>query len=457
MKSSSSDLSCAEQQRVGCALGGIYTALSIDSILPVMHTGPGCIHAVSSVLSVANGGQNPIPYMESSVPCSNLTEAQVVFGASDSLRSTLEGALRYYKAKIFIIVSGCSAEIIGEDIEDIAAQYNTEERVVLAAPLPGFKGNNLYGHSKILSSIIDGYVCKYGYSGVCEKRVNIFGVVPHYDPMWAGTLEKLDNLLRMIGLEPNIIYAPGNGLEGLKKIPTAQFNLVIGPWVDLDIAKKLKRKFDTPYLHFPYMPIGPGAEEEFVEFLANNISLDINICKSIVKKRQDRYYYYFDRTLGWLFDMHNQRSLPREFFVNGSASAAASVSKYMTSDLGLCPRKIFITEDVPKKYRQIAAQSILDVSGGYIDEEDIIFTDDGGAFEQYLKGIDQSVKKSAVFGSIWDDITAKHANMPFVSVCAPYGDVVVGDKNYFGCDGAISLMADLYNDTEKKGLVSAVV
>ena len=59
--------------------------------------------------------------------------------------------------------------------------------------------------------------------------------------------------------------------------------------------------------------------------------------------------------------------------------------------------------------------------------------------------------------SIWDDLTAKHANMPFVSVGAPYGDVLVCDKNYFGTDGALRLMADLYNDAEKKGLVSAVV
>lgn len=33
---------CSEQQRVACALGGIYTALAIDKVLPVLHCGPGC-------------------------------------------------------------------------------------------------------------------------------------------------------------------------------------------------------------------------------------------------------------------------------------------------------------------------------------------------------------------------------------------------------------------------------
>ena len=449
--------SCPEEQRVGCALGGIYTALSIGGVLPVMHSGPGCIHAVSSVLSVANGGQSPVPFMESAVPSSNLSEAEVVFGASEKLRSVLEQSLRYYKAEIFLAVTGCSAEIIGEDIEELTESLSTPEKVVLHASLPGFKGNNVWGHGQVLSALIDGYTDVYGEEGTVPGRVNVFGVVPHYDPMWAGTLEKLEQLLRQIGLEPNILYGRGKGTRELRRIPTAECNLLIGPWVDLDIVKKLKRKYGTPFVHFPYMPIGPTAEAELVRCLTEAAGLDRKRTEEIIKDRYERYYYYFDRNLTWLFDMHNQRSLPREFFANTSASAALSVTKYLVSDLGLSPRKIFIPEDVPKKHQKDVRKLFLETAGEYLNEEDIIFTDDGGLFEQYLKEVDQTVRKSAVFGSIWDDIPAKKANMPFVSVGTPYGDVLVGDKQYFGTDGAIGLMSDLYNDAEKKGLVSAVV
>ena len=451
------EYACPEQQRVGCALAGIYTALSIEGVLPIMHSGPGCIHAISSVLSVANGGQNPVPYMESVVPSSNLSEAEVVFGASDKLKSVLEHSLQYYKAEIFMLVTGCSAEIIGEDVGEIAEQYTTPEKTVLHVALPGFKGNNVWGHHQVLSALIDGYVSEYGETEVVPKRVNVWGVVPHYDPMWVGTLEKLETLLRRIGLEPNIIYGPGRGIDALKKIPTAEYNLVLAPWTDLDIAKKLERTFGTPYIHFPYMPIGPTAEAELIRTLAETFDLDPVLTESVIKERADRYFYYFNRNLVWIFDMHNQRSLPREFFANASASAALSITKYFVSDLGLSPRRIYIPEDVPKKHRKTVKKLFLETAGEYLTEEDIIFTDDGGLFEQYLKDVDQMVRKSAVIGSIWDDITAKKANMPFVSVCAPYGDVLVCDKQYFGTDGALTLMADLYNDAEKKGLVSAVV
>ena len=451
------EYACLEQQRVGCGLAGIYTALSIEGVLPIMHSGPGCIHAISSVLSVANGGQNPVPYMESVVPSSNLSEAEVVFGASDKLRSVLEHSLQYYKAEIFLLVTGCSAEIIGEDVQEIADQYSTPEKTVLYVPLPGFKGNNVWGHHQVLNALIDGYVTEYGETEVVPGRVNIWGVVPHYDPMWAGTLEKLEQLLRQIGLEPNIIYGPGGGLKALRRIPTAEYNLLLSPWTDLDIVKKLEREFDTPYIHFPYMPIGPTAEAELIRVLTEKFGLDSEMTEDVIKRRTDRYFYYFERNLVWIFDMHNQRSLPREFFANTSASAALSITKYMVSDLGLCPRKIFIPESVPKRHQKNVRKLFVETAKGFLEDDDVVFTDDGGLFEQYLKDVDQLVRKSAVFGSIWDDLTAKHANMPFVSVGAPYGDVLVCDKNYFGTDGALRLMADLYNDAEKKGLVSAVV
>lgn len=448
---------CPEQQRVGCALGGIYTALAIDGVLPVLHCGPGCIHAISSVLSVANGGQNPVPYMEPSIPETNLTEAEVVFGASDRLRTVLKEAKRFYKASVFLLCTGCSAEIIGEDVQDIADEFDSPEQTVIYTPMPGFKGNNVWGHEQVLSTLIDGYVEPYGEREVVPGRVNILGVVPHYDPMWAGTLEKLEILLREIGLEPNILYGNGKGLQELRNIPTAEFNLVLAPWTDLDIARKLEKKFGTPYIHFPYMPIGPTAEAELVRCLTEKANLDPELTEQVIRRRADRYHYHFDRSIVWIFDMHNQRSLPREFFTNTSASAALSVTKFLVSDLGLCPRKIFIPEDVPEKHQEHVRQLFMDTAGEYIQPEDVIFTDDGGLFEVYLRDLDQTVRKSAIFGSIWDDLPARKYNMPFVPVGTPYGDILVCDKNYFGTDGALALISDLYHDTEVKGLVSAVV
>jgi hypothetical protein len=88
---------------------------------------------------------------------------------------------------------------------------------------------------------------------------------------------------------------------------------------------------------------------------------------------------------------------------------------------------------------------------------EVEFTDDGGALEQRLADVDQSVRKSVILGSVWDDLLAKRYSMPFVSVSAPYGDALIGDKTYFGSEGAIGLISDIYNDAAAKGLMSPVL
>lgn len=448
---------CPEQQRVGCALGGIYTALSIGGVLPILHSGPGCIVSIGSVLAGSNGGQNAVPFMESSLPCSNFCDKNVVFGGTDKLRSITKHALKYYDAELFLLAGGCSSGIICDDIGEIAAELTTEEKSVLHVQLPGFKGNNIWGHTCVLSILIDQYVAKYGKMEVKPKTVNVLGIVPHYDPMWAATLEKIESLLRQIGLEPNIIYGRGKGLQEVRQLPCAEFNLVLSPWVDLEIAQKLETRYGTPYLHFPYVPIGPTAEAEFIRSLTDYVKLDSDRSEKVIKSRNDRYNYYFDRNIVWLFDMHNLRSLPREFFINASAAAALSLTRFLAHDLGMSPRKIFIPEDVPSQYQEMVRSQLLEIDKAELDPDDIVFTDDGGLFEQYLKDVDQTVRKSVIFGSVWDDLISKKLNMPFVSVSAPYGDVLIGDKTYFGTEGAIGLISDIYNDAAAKGLMSSVL
>ncbi|MDR1042960.1 MAG: nitrogenase molybdenum-iron protein, alpha and beta chain, partial [Clostridiales Family XIII bacterium] len=250
---------CNEQQRVACALGGIYTALSVDGVLPVLHCGPGCIVSISSMLSVANGGQNAVKFMESSLPCTNFCDADVVFGGMDKLHTLIERSLEYYDAELFLVVSGCASEIIGDDMEEAVGRFADVGKPVIHAELPGFKGDNLYGHGKVLNALID------RCAAPCPGRknpllVNVLGIVPHYDPMWAATLDKLEAMLERIGLKPNILYGRNGGLDKFAAIPSAGFNLVVSPWVDLDVAELLKDRFGAPYLHYPNIPIGPTEE-----------------------------------------------------------------------------------------------------------------------------------------------------------------------------------------------------
>jgi nitrogenase molybdenum-iron protein beta chain len=439
-------------------MGGVYTALAIEKVLPILHSGPGCQTSYGAVLAGSNGGQNAATYMESCLPCTNFCESDVVFGGMDRLRMLTEGSLRYFDADAFMIASGCTPEIIGDDIEDIVREFSSLKKPVINVPLPGFKGNNLWGHSQVLSALIDTFAKKPDSNNTIIKgQVNILGIIPYYDTMWNSTLIQLEEMLSQIGLKPNVLYGRGKTVENLKMIPSAEFNLVLAPWTDLDIAEKLKERYGTPYLHYPNLPTGSSETAKFIRCLTQYAGIDKTQSERYISEQEDKYNYFIDRSLVWLFDMHNLRSLPRSFYIISSAAQCLSLTKFLVNDMGMTPRKIFITDDVPEGYRPSVTAFFRELDGCTVPCPDIVFTDDGGALELCLRGVDQSVDKACILGSVWDDLLAKKLNMPYVSVSAPYGDLLIGDKTYFGAGGAISLICDIYNDAAQKGLMSSVI
>jgi nitrogenase molybdenum-iron protein beta chain len=443
-----------EQPRTACTIGGIYTALAIERVVPILHAGPGCWSQAGSLIAMSNGGQNADTFMESVIPSTNFAESDVVFGAADRLERTIARSLKYYDADLFVVVDGCVSQIVGDDIEEVVGRFSREGRPVISASLPGFKGNNLYGHSEILKAIINQWLPKSRPKKVNAKQVNVFGIVPFYDTFWAGTLEEIEKALRRLDLEPNIIYGRGKGIAEVERIPEAAFNLILSPWVDHDIAKLLEEKYGTPYLIYPNIPIGPTDTKLFYDKLAAFAKVDISAAKKIIEGEEDRYYYYINHHLRFIYTC---RVAPKEFFINSSAGVAVALTKFLINDLGFLPRKIFINENVSEEYHEKIYSHINACEWESKGEDgagdiEVIFTNDGGLCDTYVKSEDTTFRKTLLLGTTWDELTAKNLKLPFVSVSSPYGDLMIGAKHFFGFDGALNLVADIYNDTAEKGL-----
>ncbi|MDR2089582.1 MAG: nitrogenase molybdenum-iron protein, alpha and beta chain [Clostridiales Family XIII bacterium] len=431
------NLTCSEQQRTACGVGGLYTALAIERCLPIMHCGPGCFGNVSATLGGMNGGQSGETYLGSVIPSTNFCEDDVVFGGTERLRKLVEECKKYYDADMFMIVDGCTAEIVGDDIEEVASVCTENDKPVLYAALPGFKGNSVWGHEQVLSAIVDQFLKPAEKTN--PRQVNVFGIVPFFDPMWAGTLDALESLLVHLGLEPNIIYGREKGIANVNKIPEAAFNLILAPWTDLGVAERLRERFGTPYLHFDNMPIGPTETARLIRTLADYADLDRGKAEALIHKEEERFFYYMRRSYSWIFGCKN---FPRKFIVNAGAAAAVSVTRFAVNDLGMIPYRIYITEGVPEEYEEMVRAQLHNID--YDGDFEIIFSEDGGLFEESLKTEDFSIRKICVFGTAWDLVPVKKHKLTFVSVAAPYGNCMIGSRTYFGCEGALRFCEDLY-------------
>lgn len=430
-----------EQQRCACALGGYETLLAIEGMIPVLHSGRGCGVKLNIGLAGANGGQWCGQFGPHDVPCTGITEQEAIFGAADQLAKQVEKAQELLEGDMFMILTGCSAELIGDDIAEVASRFADAEKPVLYAKTGGFLGTNIYGHHVIWESIIKQYL-KKKYRNKAEinaKQVNIWGIIPVYDPFWYGTYSAIEDLLAEVGLEANYVYGPGKGIKAIDKIPQAAFNLVLSPWWDVSTAELLEKEFGTPFLHYPYLPIGAVETTKFLNALCEYADLDREVVDHVIQKHEESFYYCIERAM---IEFGQARLIPRRFFSIANSQYTVSILKVMINEMGLLPLKQYITDDVPATYQDkvVACMHEIDCN---VDFE-VEFNQDGGEIQAEIMK-NPPAGRPFVFGTAWEKSLTRDINTHFLCVSAPMSNRLIMKRTYFGYEGGICFIEDFYS------------
>jgi len=156
-------------------------------------------------------------------------------------------------------------------------------------------------------------------------------------------------------------------------------------------------------------------------------------------KGEERRYYYVQKALPWIYRC---KALPKEFFLLGGSGTALSVTKFLVNDIGLIPRVVYVTEDVPDEHRERVVELFSDLEAK--TDFPVIVGSDGGIFEATATA--ETVQgRPAIFGSVLDEIYAKENLLPFVSISTPLGNNLVGESHYFGYQGGIRLFHEFYS------------
>ena len=323
-----------DQPRYVCALGAMQTVQGIHRGVPVLHAGPGCAGKLAAGLAGSNGGSGYLA--PQTYPCSNISEREIVFGGEDRLRETIANALKVIDGDLFVVLTGCTTEIVGDDIPSIAKEFRDAPRPVGFVSTPGFKGSNLLGHEWVTDAIVNQYLA---HRPVPQRRrglVNVWGPVPSYDPFWIGNIRELENLIRDLGLEPNVIFGEQRGIAQIDRVPAAEFNLLLSPWLGLSTVKLLEERFGTPYLHLPTYPIGPHETSKFLRAVGDRAGVEVARVESTIKRHEAEYYYHIERTADVFIE---KRTMSRRFSAVTNAADALAISRFLVNDFGLLPAK----------------------------------------------------------------------------------------------------------------------
>lgn len=426
-----------DQPRYKCALAAMQTVQAITGAIPILHSGPGC----AAKLNDNNGTSGR--YSPNIFPCTSISEKEVVFGGSAKLRSTIENALKVIDADLFVVLSGCTGEIIGDDIEEVAGNFADAEKPVIWAKTPGFKGNNYVGHDWILKSIFEQYLADA--EPQTEKGlVNLFVAPPQQDPYWLGNLREIESLISAIGLKPNTIFGFGRGLENLKKIPNAEFTILVSPWAGLDSAKYLERRFGIKLLQYPVLPIGATETTKFLRAVQEFTGADKELVERVITEKEAEFYYYIERFADTLLET---RILGKRFTVVSDSEYTIAVTKFLVNDMGLFPEKVFITDDAPKSFQQKISDELKELNYGI--KAEVQFSTDGHDIHEQIKAADFA-GTPLIIGSNWEKKLALELGAHYVNVSYPMLEKLVINDHIAGYSGGLHLLEQIYTAAMSK-------
>lgn len=426
-----------EQPRYSCALGAQQTVVAIKKAVPILHSGPGCSGKISGLIGQGEGyaGGNTIP-------CTNASESEVIFGGEGKLRKVIDGAFKVIDAELYVVLTGCTSDIVGDDIGSVTSEYQELGKPIVYAETGGFKSNNYISHSVVVNAIIDQFVDKFKKDNNVETGlVNVFATIPYQDPYWNGNLKEIKRILEGIGLKVNILFGlESGGIEEWKTIPNAQFNIVVNAWVGLEIAEHLQQKYGTPYFHFPYLPIGGIETSKFLRGVAEFGNLDKKLVEAFIREEEEKFYSHIERTADFMLEF--RYGLPRRFYTILDATYSAGFSKFLLNELGIIPEKQFIIYDTPERYRKSIIEQFNKIS--QFRSAEVAFSIDGGAIQEEISK-DSRKNRVIILGSGWERDLASNLGADLLIVSAPVSYRLVLNCGYAGYNGGLRAIEDIYD------------
>ena len=423
-----------ENPKGGCVLAGINSVLgAIDRVCPIYHSGPGCCMQTTAADQGQSGHKSSRFVSSVSLPSTNMLEKEVVFGGTEKLRTTVQGAIDIIDADAYFVLTGCTAGIIGDDIVSVTEEFQDKGYSVYPIETPGFVGDSNLGYETVWTTMINQVIEEDVPKD--DKLVNIFGIIPYHDPFWSGALEEIDRILSALGLKVNTFFTKHQGIETIRKCSGAALNIIINPWLFQGAAKKMEQKFGIPSIRVPGLFVGATDTTKFVRQVAEAMHLDQEIVDKVIAAEEEYVYDYLAQSVGvvsW-----------KRFAVVADANNAVGITRYLANDFSFTPVLVIVSEPLFRQEDKdrIVAQ-IEDLE--YAKPPKVIFASDQYEINQALREEEEEI--TLLIGSGNEREVALEKDIQFILAAFPMNERLVFNRTYAGYRGSLTFTEDLYDN-----------
>ncbi|MBR2175890.1 MAG: nitrogenase [Clostridia bacterium] len=245
----------------------------------------------------------------------NLNENDMVFGASDRLRRTIDDAYERYHPKAIFISMSCSTAIIGEDIDSVADEKEAELGIpVVPLHCEGFRSKHWSTGFDVSQHGVARQIVKRNPEKIQKDLINIVA-------LW-GT-DYFTEILKPLGLRVNYLLDMASYDElqqASEAVATSTFCHTLGSY----LSTALEEHFGVPQIDAP-MPYGISATDEWLRAIAKVVGKE-DIIEDYIRSEHERIQPELDQLKEKLKGLHG-------FVLTGSAYAHALICAL--KDLGI--------------------------------------------------------------------------------------------------------------------------
>ncbi len=273
--------------------GAQFASIGIRDCIGIVHGGQGCVMFVRLLFSQH--------YKESfELASSSLHEDGAVFGALNRVEEAVDVLLmRYPHVKVVPIISTCSTEVIGDDIDGVVRKLNGTllkdkfaGREVHLIPIhsPSFVGSMVSGYDVAVKE----FVSYFAKKSTPSDKINL--ITGWVNP---GDVTELKHLLSVMEIEANVLFEieafdsplmPGGNhvshgdttIEELADTANARATFALNRYEGGRAAEYLEAEFEVPAVIGP-TPIGIRNTDAFLKRLSDVTGKPIP--ESLVRER----------------------------------------------------------------------------------------------------------------------------------------------------------------------------
>ncbi|NTW83900.1 MAG: Fe-only nitrogenase subunit beta [Chlorobiaceae bacterium] len=324
--------------------GAQFASIGIKECIGIVHGGQGCVMFVRLLIS-----QHLKESFE--IASSSVHEDGAVFGALNRVEEAVDVLLmRYPDVKVIPIITTCSTEVIGDDVDGVIIKLNEEllstkyaGREVHLIPIhcPSFVGSMVTGYD----TAVKDFVAYFAEKGEPNGKINL--LTGWVNP---GDVTELKHLLSEMQIDANVLFeiegfdsplmpdgnhvSHGNTtIADLKDTANAYGTYALNRYEGMKAAKYLENKFSIPAIIGP-TPIGIRNTDTFLKNLKRMTGKPIP--ESLVRER--------GKALDALTDLVHMFLADKRVAIYGNPDLVIGLAEFCL-DLEMKPKLILLGDD----------------------------------------------------------------------------------------------------------------